>query len=249
VCRRLKKLLHLTLLLSLHPLVEFPEGVQCLAELTQLDRLDLAYNNVHTAHADCKFWAKFPSLAGICIEDSSAYDSARGRARVQEDIFTVLPQLRETLTQLKFSACFSEEEDDEEEEADEPDVSLCKHVSGLTKLQRLYLSPYYGFPPARDCLQLSGLRNLTYLGLPYMHSGVDDTVAAVLVCNMPMLRHLDLAECELQSDSLLAVLPRCEHLTHLLVSGNPGFDEELLSQIDRWSRTGLPRFCDMLLRR
>jgi hypothetical protein len=227
-------------------LVEFPKGVQSLAELTQLDRVGLAYNNVHTAHADCKFWARFPSLAGICIEDDSADDSPRGRERVQADIFTVLPQLRETLTHLKFSTYYSEEE---EEETDEPDVSLCQHVSGPTKLQRLYLNPYYGYPPARDCLQLSGLRNLTYLGLPYMHNGVDDTVAAVLVCNMPLLRHLDLAECELQSDSVLAVLPRCEHLTQLVVSGNPGFDEELLSHIDRWSRTGFPRFSDVLLRR
>jgi hypothetical protein len=56
-----------------------------------------------------------------------------------------------------------------------------------------------------------------------------------------------LCECELQTDSVLAVLARCEHLTQLLVSGNPGFDEERLLQIDRWSRTGLPRFSDMLL--
>jgi hypothetical protein len=56
-----------------------------------------------------------------------------------------------------------------------------------------------------------------------------------------------LFECELQC-SVLAVLPRCEHLKQLVVCGSPGFDVELLSQIDRWSRTGLPSFSDMLLR-
>jgi hypothetical protein len=55
--------------------------------------------------------------------------------------------------------------------------------------------------------------------------------------------------CELQTNSVLAVLPRCEPVKQLVVLGNPGFGEEQLSQIDRWSRAGFPRFSNMLLGR
>jgi hypothetical protein len=66
---------------------------------------------------------------------------------------------------------------------------------------------------------------------------------------MRMIQACDgLLECELQTDSVLAVLPRCERLKQLVVSDKPGFGDELLSQIDRWNHTGFPAFSSMLMR-
>jgi hypothetical protein len=56
------------------------------------------------------------------------------------------------------------------------------------------------------------------------------------------------SECGLQTYSVLVVLPRCEQLKQLVLCRNPGFDDELLSQIDRWNHTTFPAFSNILLR-
>jgi hypothetical protein len=45
-----------------------------------------------------------------------------------------------------------------------------------------------------------------------------------------------------------SVLAQYEQLTQLVVLENPGFEDKLLSQIDRWNHTALPGLDLMLLR-
>jgi hypothetical protein len=203
VCRSLRNLRHLTLKLHIAPLEELPDAVETLTKLKQLNRLDLVYESIDRAHADCKHWPKFPALSCISITEDDG-ECRRDHQQMQEDILAVMPKLWETLTRLDFEVW-------DAGYSSETEVSICKHVSSLTKLQRLCLNPFFGEPAAQDCMQLSGLRSLSHLDLCHMGAGVDDAVAAALVGNMPQLRYLALCQCEVKS---VVVLPDCElHLS------------------------------------
>ena len=200
VCRSLANLRHLTVKLYVSALEEFPDAVQTLAKLQQLDRLDLVYESMDSAYDDCEHWPSWPALSRISISnDDVDVEGELDCRQMQEGILSVMLKLRETLTGLDFEVWHAGHSCET--------VSICKHVSGLSKLQRLCLNPFFGEPAAQDCMQLSGLRSLTHLDLCHMGKGVDDAVAAALVGNMPQLRQLALYQCEATS---VMVPPDCQ---------------------------------------
>jgi len=206
-------------------LADFPGSSAILKRLTNLQHLELHYENTEAAETDCADWASFPGLSWLSIKE--VHPSIWGDGEdVQGGIFAALGRVT-GLTSLRAYVAVNSAP------AGDSNVRVLHHLSGLTKLQALQLYLGYGRLAPRDCLALSTLSSLTKLTLQRIGEAVDDMVAVSLVSNMPRLRHLDLGGSQLQTDALIPLLAQQKQLTRLEVSDCPGFDERKLAVLER----------------
>lgn len=192
------------------PLTSLADSVAEIRQLTQLQSLELSCNSVPTAVHDRNEWPKLPKITALRISDEfkEMWDDHRGK----EQLYLPMVQQLSGLTRLELRlVCHWE--------IDQP-VFVCEYLSGLVDLRHLSLYCSGDTPHAEDCLQLWRLSQLTHLTLHGMRLAVDDTVAVALGSNMPQLRHLDLTNCGVETQTALPALAGLRHLTQLVLTGN-----------------------------
>lgn len=98
---------------------------------------------------------------------------------------------------------------------------VCSFLSGLVSLRHLRLRWLWGNSNVKqECLKLCRLSCLTYLSLCGAGQAVGDTVAAALASSLLSLRHLELSDCRVTSETVLPSMARLQHLTQLVLSRN-----------------------------
>lgn len=101
------------------------------------------------------------------------------------------------------------------------DSEVCSFLSGLVSLRHLRLRWLWGNSNVKqECLKLCQLSCLTYLSLCGAGQAVGDTVAAALASSLLSLRHLELSDCFVSSETVLPSMARLQHLTQLVLSRN-----------------------------
>lgn len=104
-------------------------------------------------------------------------------------------------------------------------LEVCCFLSGLVSLRHLRLRWLWGNSNVKhwerkECLKLCQLSCLTYLSLCGAGQAVGDTVAAALASSLLSLRHLELSDCRVTSETVLPSMARLQHLTQLVLSRN-----------------------------
>lgn len=232
-CRRLQ---HLQLLMGSCMLVGMPGTPHALQQSTQLTRLHLCYERAYPAARDASWWGKMPGLVDLSILEDDFDPEYSWTAEAVHEVFAGIGRAT-SLTRLHLMVPVREEAGP---------VRVCKHLSGLTRLQELRLEWCEGYQQPRDCVHLSALQGLTKLELDALGDGVGDTAAVAMLLHMPRLRHVMLLDCELQTDAVLPVLADRSGLTYLELSCNPGFSEQLLADVATCRPCGGPSISSVL---
>jgi len=243
ICRGLSHLRYLKMIMPLCPLDNMPGSSVALQQLTQVTHLELEYHCDWTSANDGRYWGMLPTLRTLRFTKHLADDQGL-HVTDAETIFAGVARAT-SLVHLQMAVNISVSM---QEETESLGLGFCQQLAGLTKLQVLQLELLEGDIAARDCMHLSSLSDLTHLELKYFEGAVDDTVAVALALSLPQLRHLDLTECGLQSDAVLAVLAQREQLTELHLSGNSGLSDGVLAGICQSNAEGSPSLKDILLR-
>ena len=216
-------------------LTNMPGTPEALQRCTQLTRLHLHYQLAYPAARDARLWGKLLGLVDLCIQEDDF--ELNWTAEAVQEVFAGIG-CATSLTRLHLMVPVWEEAGP---------VRVCKHLSGLTRLQELRLAWCEGYQQPRDCVHLSALTGLTKLELDGVGDGVGDTAAVAMLLHMPCLRHVMLLDCELQTDAVLPLLAGRSGLTYLELSCNPGVSEQLLADIAACRPCGGPSISSVLL--